>query len=394
MIFLISFLTIFIFYLFLEYQLHKKNVRKVKVRILVNGTRGKSSTCRLIAGGLLGNNKKVTCKTTGTKPRLIINNKEFPIIRLGRANIIEEKKIFRRLAKEEPEFSVTECMALVPEYQTIYTEKLVEPHITVITNVRNDHLDVMGPTLKDVAINLARTIPKNGILFILEDENYLDIFEKKAKEKNCKIVYVKKDSISDEMMKGFSYLEHKENVALALAVCEYLGCDKEKALLGMKKINPDPGVLRVFEIKIDDNYAYFVNTMAANDPDSIFYLWEKFNILNYDYKIVLMNCRADRIERSEQLGVLINEKFFADYYLATGFLTKPFISKLKKENVFDLEKKEPEEVFSKVCEIIKSKEKNKKWLIFATGNIVGYGEKLVKEFQKYGKEIDYNYGSN
>ncbi|MCX7836426.1 MAG: poly-gamma-glutamate synthase PgsB [candidate division WOR-3 bacterium] len=389
MIFLFSFLIIFLFYLFWEYQFHKKNVAKIKIRILVNGTRGKSSTCRLIAGGLLENNKKVSCKTTGTKPRLIINDKEYPIIRLGRANIIEEKKIFRRLSKEIPEFSVTECMALVPEYQTIYNEKLVKPHITVITNVRNDHLDVMGPTLKDVAINLARTIPKNGVLFIFEDENYLEIFEKMAKKKNCKIVYVKKDSITDDMMKGFSYLEHKENVALALAVCEYFGCDKDKALFGMKKVNPDPGVLRIFEIEIDNNKAYFVNTMAANDPDSIFYLWEKFNNLNYDYKIVLMNCRADRVERSQQLGELINEKFIADYYIATGFLTKPFISKLKKENILDLEKKEPEEVFLKISEIIKNKE-NKKWLIFATGNIVGYGEKLVKEFQKYGKEIDYN----
>ncbi|MEO0089883.1 MAG: poly-gamma-glutamate synthase PgsB [candidate division WOR-3 bacterium] len=390
MIFLFFLLVIFLFYLFWEYQTHQRNLEKIKIRILVNGTRGKSSTCRLIAGGLLENNKKVACKTTGTKPRLIINNKEFPIIRLGRANIIEEKKIFKRLSQEQPEFSITECMALVPEYQTIYNEKLVQPQITVITNVRNDHLDVMGPTLKDVAINLARTIPRNGVLFIFEDENYLKIFEEKAKERNCKIVYVKKDSINDEMMKGFSYLEHKENVALALAVCEYLGCEKNKALLGMKRINPDPGVLRVFEIKIDDNYAYFVNTMAANDPDSIFYLWNKFNSINYDYKIVLMNCRADRIERSEQLGDLINSKFIADYYVATGFLTKPFIRKLKKENILDLEKKAPKEVFTQISEIIKSKGKNKKWLIFATGNIVGYGEGLVKEFQKYGKEIDYN----
>ncbi len=390
MLFLFFLLIFFLFYLVGEYQLHKRNLQKIKIRILVNGTRGKSSTCRLIAGGLLGNNKRVTCKTTGTKPRLIINNQEFPIIRLGRANIIEEKKIFKRLIKEEIEFSITECMALVPEYQTIYNEKLVQPQITVITNVRNDHLDVMGPTLKDVAINLARTIPKRGVLFIFEEENYLEIFEKKAKERDCKIVYVKKDSVNDEMMKGFSYLEHKENVALALAVCEYLSCEKDKALWGMKKINPDPGVLRVFEIKINDNYAYFVNTMAANDPDSILYLWEKFNNLNYDYKIVLMNCRADRIERSEQLGDLINGKFLADYYVATGFLTKPFINKLKKEKVLDLEKKEPKEVFSKIGEIIKSKDKNKKWLIFATGNIVGYGEELVKEFQKYSKEVDYN----
>jgi poly-gamma-glutamate synthase PgsB/CapB len=256
--------------------------------------------------------------------------------------------------------------------------------------VRNDHLEVMGPTLKDVASNLAKTIPKNGVLFILRDENYLAIFEKEAKKKNCQIYYVDKQIVDEKMMAGFSYFEHKENVALALAVCEYLGCEREKALLGMKKIPPDPGVLRIYELKIDNNLLYFVNTMAANDPDSIFYLWERFQKFKFDKKIILMNCRADRVERSEQLGDLINEKFFADYYLATGFLTKPFLKKLKKANVFDLERKAPFAVFSLVKEIVKNYGEDKKWLLFATGNIVGYGEKLVYEFQKYGKEVDYS----
>jgi len=390
MIFLLVILIIFLLYLFLEIKTHQRNVNKIKIRILVNGTRGKSSTTRLIAGGLKENNKKVACKTTGTQPRVIINDKEYPIIRLGRANIIEEKKIFSRIKKEDVEISVTECMALVPEYQKIYNEKLVSPHITVITNVRNDHLEVMGPTLKDVASNLAKTIPKNGVLFILRDENYLAIFEKEAKKKNCQIYYVDKQIVDEKMMAGFSYFEHKENVALALAVCEYLGCESEKALLGMKKIPPDPGVLRIYELKIDNNLLYFVNTMAANDPDSIFYLWERFQKFKFDKKIILMNCRADRVERSEQLGVLINEKFFADYYLATGFLTKPFLKKLKKANVFDLERKAPFAVFSLVKEIVKNYGEDKKWLLFATGNIVGYGEKLVYEFQKYGKEVDYS----
>lgn len=389
MIFISLLLLFFIIYLFLEIEVHKKNINKIKIRILVNGTRGKSSTTRLIAGGLKGNGRKVVCKTTGTSPRCIINDKEERIVRLGKANIIEEKKIFRKIAKEENEISVTECMALVGEYQKIYNEKLVSSHITIITNVRNDHLDVMGPTLRDVAINLAKTIPKNGVLFIFKDENYLEVFEKKAKEDNCKIIYVEKEGVDDETMKGFSYLEHKENVAMALAVLKYLGCDKEKSLIGMKKIPPDPGVLRIYEIKIDSNLLYFVNTMAANDPDSIFYLWKRFKNLPFDYKIILMNCRADRIERSEQLSSLINEKFDADYYLACGNVVKPFISKLKKENIFNLENKEPKEVFLKISQIVKAGGENKKYLLFATGNIVGYGEKLLKEFQKYGSEVDY-----
>ncbi len=37
---------------------------------------------------------------------------------------------------------------------------------------------------------------------------------------------VSADDITNEDMFGFTYFEHKENVALSLAVCEYLGVKK------------------------------------------------------------------------------------------------------------------------------------------------------------------------
>ncbi len=180
MLFLLILTIGFVVWGILELQAHKRNVNKIPIRIHVNGTRGKSSVTRLIAGGLRASGMKVIAKTTGTKPRFIIsNNEEFPIKRLGKPNIGEDKKIFRQAVKYKPDAIVLECMALVPEYQWTSAHRIVKSNIGVITNARADHLDVMGPTVLDVAKNLSNTIPKHG-KFFTADPIHLDIFRKRA----------------------------------------------------------------------------------------------------------------------------------------------------------------------------------------------------------------------
>src|SRR5450631_4519454 len=50
---------------------HRRHLRAVPLRIHVAGTRGKSTTTRLIAAGLRAGGRRVMAKTTGTEPRLI-----------------------------------------------------------------------------------------------------------------------------------------------------------------------------------------------------------------------------------------------------------------------------------------------------------------------------------
>ena len=50
-------------------------------------------------------------------------------------------------------------------------------------------------------------------------------------------------------MKPFGYIEHRENVALALAVCQHVGVERNVALKGMYAAIPDAGVLRAFTIE-------------------------------------------------------------------------------------------------------------------------------------------------
>ena len=51
---------------------HRRHLRAVPVRIHVGGTRGKSTTTRLIAAGLRAGGRRVLAKTTGSQPRLIL----------------------------------------------------------------------------------------------------------------------------------------------------------------------------------------------------------------------------------------------------------------------------------------------------------------------------------
>ncbi|MEO0102755.1 MAG: poly-gamma-glutamate synthase PgsB [candidate division WOR-3 bacterium] len=376
---------LFLFFLFgvLEFTQHKKNQKGIPIRVQVNGTRGKSSVTRLIAAGLRGGGLKVISKTTGTTPRFQIDNKtEFPIRRLGKANIIEEVRIVREAAKRRPDALVIECMALVPQYQKIEREKLINPTIGVITNVRADHLDVMGPTVLDVATSLANTCPKQGILFTAEREFFF-VFKKRAEELKSMVVLTNEGSVSDEEMEGFSYWEHKENVALALAVCEYLGIKREDALRGMKNSLPDPGVLRVYRIKEGDKEIRFFNALAANDPDSTKMIAEKVFLNTLGLKILLVNLRADRQDRSRQLGEMVKEINF-DYILLTGKKPLPFLKAakrvgVKEEKILNLTDSSPASVYEQIFSLINPPQAGKA-VILAVGNIVGYGQELVDFF--------------
>ena len=64
----------------------------------------------------------------------------------------------------------------------------------------------------------------------------------------------------------------------------------------------------------------FVNAFAANDPESTGKIWE--NMLekhgNERRRIVLINCRADRPHRSQQMAEAAVEWTQADRYILMG----------------------------------------------------------------------------
>ena len=186
------------------------------------------------------------------------------------------------------------------------SNKLIQSTIGVLCNVWEDHLAEMGPTLDDVARALCRSMPEGGVCVTAERER-LPILAQEAAKRNCRLIAVDPDSISDAEMAKFGWVTFKENVAVALTVAELLRVNRTSALEGMWAARPDPGVLTVQTRFAGPRVLKVANVFAANDPEStlmnIRRLAEQRAISRPLHLVI--NCRPDRVERNQQMGALV-----------------------------------------------------------------------------------------
>lgn len=384
-IYAVFLLLVFIIALYrLEKIRHEKRLRAIPVRVWVNGTRGKSSVTRLIAAGLRAGNKTVIAKTTGTSPRFILSHDtELPIKRLGMPNISEQIRMIKQAFSYKPDAVVLECMALRPDLQTTESLQIVDPTLAVITNVRPDHLDVMGPSLQDIARAFIAAVPAGRTVFTSEKDIF-DHLKPYIEKKNLTIRAVTGDGIDDPTADRFSYIEHKDNIALALAVCEHAGVERAAALDGMVRSQPDPGALRNLPLHVRGKEITLVYAMAANDPESTLQIWERTD-KGYPQVNLLVNCRDDRIDRSFQIADLIIHRLHGiDNYIVTGSGTEVLLKKIRKhvppDKLIDLGGMTVDRTIEKIIHSVAPE-----CLIFAIGNTVGYGQELITALQQ-GKE--------
>jgi gamma-polyglutamate synthase len=290
-----------------EMLVHRRRLGQIGIRVHVNGTRGKSSVTRLIAGGLREGGIVTCAKTTGTLPRMIFpDGREVPVFRPSRANVIEQIRIVSTASSFNAQALVIECMALQPELQWLSESKFIHATHGVITNARPDHLDVMGPAEVDVAWALAGMVPRRAKLYTAE-EKQLPVIAQVAKDRGselCAVTEADTSAVTAEEMSGFTYTEHEENVALALRVCADLGVSRDVALRGMWKAAPDPGVMTEHELRFFGRRIVFINGFAANDPVSTEKIWNMAlqRYPDVETRVAIFNCRADRADRSMQLG--------------------------------------------------------------------------------------------
>jgi len=368
---------------FAEGFLHERRLSAIPIRIHVNGTRGKSSVVRLIAGALRQSGLVTCAKTTGTMARMILPDaSEYPIFRPSGANVIEQVRIISVAASYGAQALVLECMALQPQLQWLCESRFLKSTHGVITNIRADHLDIMGPEEKDVALALAGTTPLAAKLFTAEVKHLASLAHAAEDRQTSLIALTREEvnAVSDEDMKPFSYVEHKENVALALRVCDDLGIDRGTALAGMWAAPPDPGVLTVSHIRFFGRHIHFVNAFAANDPESSERLW---NMAINDYpdverRILIFNCRLDRPHRSMQLGTASVGWQPADHYLLIGggtyFFARAAIGQgLPQKKIILCENESDESIFERIVEL-----SGRSSVIVGMGNVKSQGLSLAR----------------
>lgn len=288
----------------IEKRKNERNLKEIPIRINVNGIRGKSTITRFITYILIEAGYRTLGKTTGTAARMIYwdKDKEEEIVRTALGpRISEQIKVIDRAASIGAEALVCECMAVQPDLQDVYSNNMIKSTLTVIVNVLEDHLDVMGPTTDEIALAFSKTIPYNGLL-VIPDCEYTDFFVQVAEERNTEVFIADESEIPEGFTDLFEYKVFPNNCSMALAVARALGIDKEIALQGMLNANPDPGAAVIHTLKDGNKTAHFINGFAANEPSSSLEIWDEFvgGIGRNESPIILLNCRPDRIDRTRQ----------------------------------------------------------------------------------------------
>ena len=289
-----------------EYVAHRRRVDALQWRVHVNGIRGKSTVTRIIAGMMREAGLTTIAKSTGTFAAVInAVGVDEPINRKGPATILEQIEVVKQYVQPGVDALVIECMALKPEYQEVSERMIVRSNIGVLTNVREDHQDVMGETLPEIARSLLSTCPRDGILITSEQNpEILEVMREVCAEKGSRLVVADPDVVTDADIARFDYIAFKENVCIALAIGDLLGIPRDVAMDGMVKADPDPGVLRMKELAIGGKKVTWANLFAVNDRESMIAAMEKLvpYMTDETTTVGILNNRADRERRAIQFA--------------------------------------------------------------------------------------------
>jgi poly-gamma-glutamate synthase PgsB/CapB len=391
-------LAAFLFYLGLERARLDRALRRVPRRIAVTGTRGKSETTRLVAAGLRASGARVLAKTTGSRPALILpDGSEREIARPGGASIREQVRLVALAAELGADTLVSEMMSIGPEYLAAESRRILRPGILAVTNVRLDHLDDMGRTLDAVARTIARAVPSRAAVFMPEEE-VRPAFEQAAAWTGSTLhpVGAGEDEDAGEGDRRLRLGEFEPNLRLAGAVLAALGADAGTARRGMAGAAPDFGALRAWRCRFGDEGrgAVCVSAFAANDPASSSAALDRIGRripLAGRPLVGLLGLREDRGDRTLQWVRAAGEGFFKDFaaVVLLGPTSRPALKRFRKNAGPDGARfsrfagSDPRALMDRISALAGSES-----VVVGLGNIVGWGERLVRYWSEKGTVHD------
>ena len=288
-----------------EDSMLKKRMKSIPVRILVNGTRGKSSVARMLVAALNGCGIRTFGKTTGSIARFILPDlSEEDVPRKKGTRIVREHDLlFKKAVEHDCRAIVCECMAIREENQKIIGDKLVMPTAVVITNARVDHVDQMGSTEEETAQVLIQSIGKATDVFTFDSK-----IEAALKEVRAKTAVHLVGDLPEEYepyLQKFSFPVYAENLSIVLEVCRSLGLKDGDVLEAVVKTVPDFGMKG--SVQADGHL--IVNGFASNDSRSAQRLLEGRDMGSVS---VIYNNRSDREFRLKMFAQLFKDAGVTD----------------------------------------------------------------------------------
>lgn len=248
-------------------------LQRIPLRVLVTGTRGKSSTVRLIHAALQEAGIPTLGKMTGTASReLDTAGVEHPTNRIGQVSILEMiETVHRSFTRDAvpPQAIVLECMAVTPDLIGLCAEDIVRPQVSVITNALWDHLEEQGTTLDAIAISLSRAMPGAELVVTAEHrEATRATLAYEARLHGCAFDAVDGADVPQEILARLRGA-HPDNVAMALAVAMHAGVDQETAVRGMAAATVEPLPTQPVTAVIDGIEWWYRDIGSINDTDSL-----------------------------------------------------------------------------------------------------------------------------
>jgi hypothetical protein len=137
--------------------LHRRRLEDIDIRIAVSGVRGKSTAVRWLHDILHDRGYDTYAKVTGTEPVSIHNGTVHPIDRPAKVRLYENERQLQRFAPVDA--AVVENQGIRSYTTRLVNEQFVRPDVIFLTNIREDHLDTLGPNRVAIARSLARAVP-------------------------------------------------------------------------------------------------------------------------------------------------------------------------------------------------------------------------------------------
>ncbi|TFH36996.1 MAG: poly-gamma-glutamate synthase PgsB [Bacteroidia bacterium] len=379
-------ITIFLIYLLAESYYHSKLLGRIHLRISVSGTRGKTSIVRMLASVCRSNGMRVLAKTTGSEARYILpDGSEEKIKRRGVISIIEQKNLVKKAAQLGVDCIITEIMSINPENHFAETHKLIRPHLTILSNLRADHLDVVEESQKEITALHINDIYPGSNLFIPSGEinNILRVGIEKS---GAKLNPVEKDAATkmgvNPDVPGSMF---RNNIDLVSSVAASLSISVDTIHRGLRAAIMDIGDSAVYLLENKVKKVYFVNSFAANDPLSAMELVDKTlgSISNTEAPVYgFLSLRADRGERSRQwLDFLSHgaENRFRHLFISglhAGILRK----KIKESSI--IRSNDPATIMGSIISEVEDGS-----VVFGLANIHGRGMQMVNYCRENGIKI-------
>ena len=272
---------------------HQMRLKRIPIRIHINGTRGKTLLTKMITDLLLEGGWTIAAKTTGVTPEYYSDDDGWlPRPRRFPARIKEQMRFLRDAADRNVDAVVLENMALRPENQHMAEVAMMQSSLSVITNVRHDHQEVMGITRDDIGATLACSVPRGSLLCIPKSDttSAIQAAANQLKSRTLAVDVSNKASVFDP---HFALLETiSDHYGIPPDILERVKADWHKRLRPENFLLPLPNPARS---------GHFVNLFSCNDVTSVKEMidWlERSRRIRPPYDFIL-TCRSDRPLRTK-----------------------------------------------------------------------------------------------